>query len=89
MITKDGFQCDSCGKMSLDGGSDFHKFVIPMVAAASNPRVPAPLVCCPACKHKVKAAMAEHDPSYLPPGRLRRVLERLKSKELMKKLKLY
>lgn len=89
MITENGWQCDSCGKMSMDSGKDFHKFVIPSVAAASNPKVPAPLVCCPACKDKVKKAMAQHDPSFLPPGRLRRVLERIKSKELMKKLKLY
>jgi len=88
MNTDKGQQCDSCSKMA-EPGDKFFQFVIPMVAAASNPKVPAPLVCCPACKHKVKAAMAEHDPSYLPPGRLRRVLERLKSKELMKKLKLY
>ena len=88
MNTDKGQQCDSCGVMA-ELGDKFFQFVIPMVASASNPRVPAPLVCCPACKHKVKAAMAEHDPSHLPPGRLRRVLERLKSKELMKKLKLY
>ena len=88
MKTDKGNQCDSCSKMALPS-DEFFQFVIPMVAAASNPRIPAPLMCCPACRHKVKAAMAEHDPSYLPPGRLKRVLERLKSKELMKKLKLY
>lgn len=88
MKTDKGSQCDSCSKMA-EPGDQFFQFVIPMVAAASNPRVPAPLVCCPSCKDKVKKAMAEHDPSYLPPGRLKRVLERLKSKEIMKRLKLY
>ncbi len=88
MKTDKGDQCDSCGVMAV-AGDKFFQFVIPMVAAASNPRVPAPLLCCPSCRDKVKKAMAEHDPSYLPPGRLKRVLERLKSKEIMRRLKLY
>ena len=88
MLTKEGPQCDSCGVMAK-GADKFAQFVIPTVAAASDPRVPARLMACPACEEKVKRAMAQHDPSLLPPGRLKRVLERLRSKELMKKLKLY
>lgn len=88
MITKQGQQCDSCGQMAraLD---KFAQFIIPTVAAASDPKIPARLLACPACEDKVKKAMKEHDPSLLPPGRLRRVLERIKSKEIMKRLKLY
>jgi hypothetical protein len=71
------------------GLDKFSRFVIPMVATASNPKVPAPLVACPACEDLVKRCMKEHDPSLLPPGRLKRVLERIKSREIMKRLKLY
>ena len=98
---KDGrAACDVCDKPAIDP-NDYWKFCInaeidgqkgkikiPMLAAKSDPTTPVILAACPACKDKVKLCLKKKDPAILPPSRLRRILERIKQKELMKRMNL-
>lgn len=86
--------CDSCGRMA-QGKDTFKQFTFfspdgkPMIARKSDPKMPAETCACPACEDKVKAVMMNRDPSGLPPGRLKRVLERIKTRETLKRLRLH
>lgn len=86
MQTSQGQQCDVCDKFALSG-DEFFKFVIPMVAAKSDPKIPAPLLACPSCREKLNKAMIDngqmtvlHNVDALPPGRLKRILKQIQFK---------
>jgi hypothetical protein len=85
---KAGERCDSCGKIAVMFDR-FKAFSIPRVAKASTPMVPEKLHACPACERKVKAAVKNRDASFLPPGPLRKVLERIATKDKLRSLKIY
>ena len=58
------------------------------IGKESEPKSPAQLHFCPACEHKVKAAIFQGKVSELPPGPLRDVLQRMKLRD-PKRLRLH
>jgi hypothetical protein len=90
MLTSKGQQCDVCDKFAFPG-DEFFKFVIPMVAAKSDPKIPAPLLACPSCREKLNKAMIDngqmtvlHNIDALPPGRLKRILMQIQNKQSLR-----
>lgn len=69
------------GKAKLGG--------FPGIAGESNPKQLAALHSCPTCAPKIKKAMADKDPSKLPPGPLRDILTQIKAKHSLRSLRLH
>ena len=101
MITDKGHQCDCCNKYA-EKGDEFFKFCCTSIASASDPRIPARLLLCFSCQPKIAKCFhivdgrqksgggwSKIDPSVLPPGRLRRILEKIKSRSQLRDLHLF
>lgn len=100
MITPQGHQCDACDKFA-DSGDEFFKFACTGVATVSDPTLPARMLLCPSCKESVARSFkisngraqvkswTNVDLSHLPPGRLKRILTRVQTKQRMKDIGLF
>ena len=102
MKTPKGERCDSCGVFAT-GGDKFFDFCVPPsvspltgkpdgkfpgIAMGSDPRMLAQLHSCPNCRQKIKDAFKFQDPTLLPPGPLRKALERIKIKDRLRDLRI-
>ena len=95
MKTPLGERCDSCGVVAAADDSFFNFCVppspdgkFPGIAGKSNDKMLAQLHSCPNCRQKIKDAFKFQDPTLLPPGPLRKVLERIKTKDRLRDLRL-
>ncbi len=85
MILKAGCRCDVHGYIEKNPKlmDKFTAFIMPKnrlfpgVAAASDPKKPATLHCCPSCLPKFKIAFRKGDMSLLPSGPLKKMIDNL------------
>lgn len=104
MKTGGGLRCDSCGRFadaldeklfkqfvmppSVDRVTGLRDGKFPGIAMQSDPKRPVLLHACPPCVPKVKKTIKFTDPTFLPPGPLKKVLDRIKAQDRMRFLKL-
>lgn len=88
MIIGDKKFCD-VGDHDIQQNDEFFKFVVQGVAQKSYPKKLAQLVVCRTHRSAMLLAKKISDPTVLPQGRLRRVLEKIQSRAIRKALSIH